>query len=169
MAIVASAHRQSRSNSGHRQVAEGRSAVILRVGASSTVRPRHRGGSRRKHHPYTPPWLGWGTGDGGSRPENSRCGQMKASASPVNPLPSPRPCMVGGVDNADLVPRPHRLLYRNGARDFIIPVETIRLERGARSSGPPLPGEDIPWRVWPSRLPSVGGSGSGDPPASCCA
>jgi hypothetical protein len=168
MAIVASAHRL-RPNSGRRQAAEGRSAVILRVGASSTVRPRHRGGSRRNHHPYTPPWLGWGTGGGGSRPENSRCGQMKASASRVNPLPSPRPCMVGGLDHADLVPRPHRLLYRNGARDFIIPVEANRFERGARSSGPPLPGEDIPWRVWPSRLPSVGGSCSGDPPASCCA
>ena len=70
----------------------------------------------------------------------------------------PRPCR--------LVPRPHRLLYRNGARDFIIPVEANRFERGARSSGPPLPGEDIPWRVWPSRLPSVGGSCSGAPPAS---
>ena len=166
MAIVASAHRLdpvkrgAPTGGGASQCCDPPSRSVI-YGPASTP-----GREPKKPPPVHAPWLGWGTGGGGSRPENSRCGQMKASASRVNQLPSPRPCMVGGLDHADLVPRPHRLLYRNGARDFIIPVETIRLERGARSSGPPLPGEDIPWRVCPSRLPSVGGSCSGDPPAS---
>ena len=92
-----------------------------------------------------------------------------ANRARVNPLRTPRPCMVGGLDDADLVPRPHRVLHRNGAPDVVIPVETIRLGRDVRSSGTPMPAEHIPWRVWPSRLPSVGGSCSGDPPAFCCA